>query len=129
MADDDRLMAHEKFEEELGSVDHDVWVCSACLSVEKERYITDARWTTCPSCYVRAFREERTVSLPATTVSEGEVRVDGRCAHCKFMTNRRERIPKIVEYSGSGGGSWGGSGGGGGGGGGSSGGGGASRGW
>lgn len=123
-ADDDaRLSVEERLEEELGSVDYDLWICPRCLKFEKKGYVTwFSGFTNCPRCSRRTLKETETVLVAATTVSSGRKRIDGHCASCKHQTTRYETIPRISTSSG-GGSSGGGFGGG------SSGGGGASRSW
>jgi uncharacterized protein len=138
--EDPKLTAVQLLEEKLGSVDYDVWICPACLNQDTERYIKNfSGFSECPACHARTFKEDSPVELsPATTISSGMARVDGRCVSCNHKTVRNIVLPKIVESSSSnstawsGGGFSGGGGGGGGGGGfggGSSGGGGAGGGW
>lgn len=130
--DDPKLSEVQRLEEELGSVDYDVWYCPACLHNDTERYLRPfSGFKDCPACQGRTYKEDPQVTLQAaTTSSTGTARVEGRCVSCNHKTSRIVVIPKISSSSSSGGGSFGGGGGGGGGfGGGSSGGGGASGGW
>lgn len=128
-ADDDaRLTAAQRVEEELGSVDYDVWICPRCLKYETNRYLAwFSGFTTCPRCDHRTMKQTQTIITHATTLGEGRMRVDGLCASCKHETTHYETIARVSSSSGdfgSGGGSSGGGFSGG-----SSGGGGASRGW
>jgi uncharacterized protein len=128
--DDAHLTVAQKLEEELGSVDYDVWVCPACLEKDVAEYTAlFSGYSKCPKCSHRTYHEETTVLKHATEWSTGQRRIDGRCASCKYSGVRYETIARVVRSSSSGGGSSSGSGGGGSFGGGSSGGGGASRGW
>ena len=128
--------AVQLLEEQIGSVDYDVWICPACLNADSERYVkTFSRFQDCPRCKGRTFKEgPQEVIRAATTSHSGTARVEGRCVSCNHKRVRTVILPRIQESSGSGssGGGFGGGGGGGGGGsfgGGSSGGGGASGGW
>ncbi len=131
--DDPKLTSVQLLEETIGSVDYDVWICPACLNQDTERYVKNfSGFKDCPTCDARTFKEDAPVEIqPATTMSSGSARIDGRCVSCNHKTVRIIILPKIQEsLSSGGGGSFGGGGGGGGGfGGGSSGGGGASGGW
>ncbi|MGD9634907.1 MAG: YgcG family protein [Pirellulales bacterium] len=142
--DDPKLQPVQRLEEQIGSVDYDVWFCPACLNADTERYVKHfSGFTDCPECHGRTFKEESPVeTVPATRISSGTARVDGRCVFCNHKSVRYIVLPQLPDpstsnssYSGSsGGGSFGGFGGGGGGGGGgfgggSSGGGGAGGGW
>jgi uncharacterized protein len=132
--DESKLSAVQQLEEKIGSVDYDVWICPACLNNDTERYIKPfSGFSECPACHCRTFKEDsQKVISPASTVSSGRARVDGRCVSCNHKTVRFVILPRIEQSSSSAsGGSFGGGGGGGGGGfgGGGSGGGGASGGW
>ncbi len=130
--EDPKLSEVQLLEEELGSVDYDVWFCPACLHNDTERYVKPfSGFKDCPACEARAYKEDpRKTIRAATTSSTGLARVEGRCVSCNHKTLRTIVLSKI-SVSSSSGGSFGGGGGGGGGsfGGGSSGGGGASGGW
>jgi uncharacterized protein len=125
--DDERLNAVQQLEEQLGSVDYDVWFCPACLATDTDSYV---KWfsgfSPCPKCRHRTFSEMRTVTLEPTQLQTGTARYAGHCASCRHSQTHEEIIPRVSSSSGS---SFGGGGGGGSGGGGSSGGGGASGGW
>jgi len=114
------------------------------LNQDTERYIRNfSGFKECPACHARTFKEDAPIEItPATTITSGKARVDGRCVFCNHKSVRYIVLPKLPDpstnnnsFSGSSsGGSFGGFGGGGGGGGGgfgggSTGGGGASRGW
>jgi uncharacterized protein len=138
--DDAKLSAVQRLEEEIGSVDYDVWICPACMNADAERYVKPfSSFKTCPKCNGRTYKEDAArVIRAATTLRAGLSKIEGRCVSCNHKNVRNVTLPLIVassssdssSYSGGGGFSGGGGGGGGGSfGGGSGGGGGASRGW
>lgn len=137
--DDPKLQPVQRLEEQIGSVDYDVWFCPACLNADTERYVKHfSGFSDCSECQGRTFKEESPVETqPATRFSTGAARVDGRCVFCNHKSVRYIVLPRLPDPStsrssssgGSFGGFSGGGGGGGGFGGGSTGGGGASRGW
>lgn len=132
--DDPKLSSVQRLEEQIGSVDYDVWICPACLNNDTERYLKPfSSFRACPSCMARTYKEDSPVVIrPATTARSGLSHVEGRCVACNHKSLRKVVLPKIVESSSSSSSFGGGGGGGGGGGsfgGGSSGGGGASGGW
>ena len=104
--DDDFLNKPQRIEEEIGSVDYDVWACLECEDVIKLRY---GRWMTrysrCPDCsYVTRFKITETV-VPATTMNGGLVRVKEFCKHCDYHHVYTYSTPRIRKRSsGSGGG-------------------------
>ncbi len=138
--DDPKLSSVQRLEEKIGSVDYDVWICPACLNNDTERYVKRfSGFQDCPACNARTFKfDAQEVLVPATRISTGRARLEGRCVSCNHKTVENIILPMLPQpsssnsgtFSGSssGGGGFGG-GGGGGFGGGSSGGGGASGGW
>ena len=130
-ADDDALLeGGQQAEERIGSVDYDVWKCTACAHHFTLRY---PKWVTgygtCPQCHHRTQGSSETVIAAATTVAAGSARVVETCAFCSFHREYTKVLPIIAASSSSAGRSGGGGGGGGSFGGGRSGGGGASRGY
>ena len=134
-ADDPKLSAVQRLEEEIGSVDYDVWFCLACLNADTERYIKPfSGFKACVKCGGRTYKEDSPVTIKAPTAKlSGRAQVEGRCVSCNYKDLRWITLAALGESNSSGGsygGGFGGGGGGGGGfGGGSSGGGGASGGW
>ncbi len=123
------LSPQENTEEQLKSVDYDVWLCSNCGDTQIFRYDASfSKYDTCPYCQARAYRmEEDHVVTHATQFSQGVREQVYRCNHCHKENIKRLYIPMIVvptRGGGGGGGSFGGGFGGG-----SSGGGGATSGW
>jgi len=96
--DDDRLAAPERLEENLGSVDYDVWTCPVCPAVEKVRWgAIFTRYAKCPRC--RAITKSQTISRvrAPTRVSEGLERIDERCLHCGWEKTSQRIIPQLPE--------------------------------
>lgn len=125
-------------EEQLGSMDYDVWACNTCderLVVTKRKWFSS--YESCPVCKRRTVSVKTKQLVAATYSSQGEREVTKTCKNCPWTRTVKEAIPQLVQASSSSGGSSsgfssGGGGGGGGGssfGGGSSGGGGAGRGY
>lgn len=128
--DDQFLEAPELVEEQLGSVDYDVWACLNCEEVMKIRYgRIFTRYSKCPKCwYVTVYKIEKTL-INATYSHGGKVRVTEDCKNCHYHRNYNYFTPKRVRSSSSGGSGFSGGGGGSGFGGGRSSGGGAGGGW
>jgi uncharacterized protein len=131
--EDARLSPEERVEEQLGSIDYDVWTCARCDAVVVKPW---TKWfsgyTRCDRCRRLTVRTTERTLRSATTMSEGLVEVTKRCGNCGAYDVRTHTTPRIVpsSSSSSSGSSFGGGGGGGGGssfGGGSAGGGGAGR--
>lgn len=126
-----KLTPSEDLEEQLESVNYDVWECEQCQNVEKLAFpSTHTKYKRCPNCGTVAVDvvADHVLVVP-TTQKEG---VGDRVWECRYCGHERHEKHKIAEeisdsgYGfGSGGGSGFGGGGGGGGGGGSFGGGGS----
>lgn len=116
-------------EEEIGSIDYDVWVCD-CGHKEVLAYKKMSKYQVCPHCDFRTYYvQSRTTLKSATTSSTGLEELVYACKHCGATKKQKRVIPKISESSSSGSGGGSSSGGGGSWGGGSTGGGGARGGW
>ncbi|HEY0997665.1 MAG TPA: TPM domain-containing protein [Gemmatimonadaceae bacterium] len=136
-AEDDAALPREaRLEEELRSVDYDVWRCATCGATEIVPWRNwFSRYRECASCHRRTASSVTQTIAPATRSMAGLARVVTDCRNCGAHSEKQVIIPQLPEpsssrssFSSSGGGG----GGGGGGssfGGGSAGGGGASRGY
>ena len=120
-ADDDAHLAPgARREEELGSVDHDVWECEC----GEHRAIPYPKlfsgFSECDACHVRAVRSTRRITYAPTFVSTGLAVTTHVCENCTRSTVTEETLPQLpppavqATAGGSGGSGGGGSGGGGG---------------
>lgn len=137
--DNEYLNHAQDLEEQIGSVDYDVWLCPHCGETDIEPYVNQASaYQECERCHARtaALRQDRIIRS-ATTTREGQGVRDYGCLNCGHITSKPYSIAKLapvvpIVIGGSGGGNSGGGFGGFGGGGfggGMTGGGGASGGW
>ena len=121
-ADNAALDHGRDVEEQLGSVDYDVWKCDCGENTVLPHRAWFSTYVECQSCQRRAASHKRSVLVPATTMTSGIAEDVFTCAACGAIWTQRVTLPQLVEVSTSSTvGSFG-SGGGGGGGGGSSGG-------
>jgi uncharacterized protein len=123
--DDDHLSKGELAEEQVGSVDYDVWRCPSCghhLTLRYPKWLSG--YAECPQCHNRTLQSTTETTEAATTSHSGRARVTETCGFCSYTHAFTKTLPQLSESSSSssGGGSSGSSFGGG-----SSGGGGASR--
>lgn len=131
--DNQYLTPAQDLEENLKSVDYDVWLCPKCSNTEIFPFTLSSSYRACPHCGARAYAElyNRVEREATATVAGRGVRVYG-CKNCGYRHEAPYTIAKTAPVvivgggggSGSGGGFSGGSWGGG-----SFGGGGASGGW
>ena len=99
-ADDASLSPTERLEEQIGSVDYDIWTCPTCPYVEKSRYgAFFTSYATCPRC--QAVTKSQTISRlrQPTTSSTGLERVNERCLHCGWEQTSERVIPAIPVQS------------------------------
>ena len=126
IAEDAYLDRGQLAEEDLGTVDHDVWFCRKCAERVTKSY---ASWfhraTSCPECGYKTISENRTTLESATTYSTGTREITQSCASCSYEVTWQETIPMVADDDDD----WSSGGSSGGGGGGSSGGGGATGSW
>lgn len=137
--DNDYLTPAQDREEQLNSVDYDVWLCDNCGTTEISPYVNDkTAYQTCPNCGARTEQLiGNSVVRQPTTTSEGIGEKTYICHNCNNRRHQAYRIAKLATPPvvilpggiGKGGGFGGGGFGGGGFGGGSFGGGGSSGGW
>lgn len=136
--DNEYLNPTQDFEERIGSVDYDVWLCPNCGETDIEQYVEPSSgMRQCPACHAYASQllRRRIVAQPTTT-RKGQGMNDYVCRCCGHVESVPYLIPMlatpiIIPGGGHRGGGFGGGsfGGGGGFGGGMTGGGGASGGW
>lgn len=101
-ADDAHLQPGEVREEQLGSVDYDVWWCEPCQDAVVERYGTIlTRHVRCKKCrYVTANKTSRTLRS-ASYSSGGEIEITVRCKHCQHTATSRHSTPKLTRSTSS----------------------------
>lgn len=91
-----RLDEGERCEEELGSVEHDVWLCRSCDHHEKNAVSSSSTvYKECPKCKYRTVKG--TIVRQATTHSSGLARMTCTYAACNYGYDNV--IPKVVHSS------------------------------
>jgi len=107
------LTTGQQKEEDLHSVEYDVWICRQCDHVTikgKKRWITSQK--LCKGCGYKTLESEGSIVTEAPTrYSSGESRTDFQCNHCKERYSVFKVLPKISDNNSSGGGFSGGGGG------------------
>ncbi|WP_158221834.1 TPM domain-containing protein [Actibacterium pelagium] len=108
--DDNHLQQGQIKEEQLKSVDYDVWDCPKCNHVTVEGYKAwFSQYGACRSCGYRTVEGDTTVLKTATTSSTGKKRIDYHCHHCQDAWSVTRTIPKKSKSASSSGGFGGGS--------------------
>lgn len=97
-AEDEYLNSGQQAEENVASVDYDVWLCSACGNRTIERY---SSWfsgmKSCPACSYRTLRVSRETVESPTTYSEGRGRQEETCNHCRHHNVSYYSIARLPE--------------------------------
>jgi uncharacterized protein len=98
VADDEHLSKGELAEERVGSVDYDVWQCSACAHHFTLRY---PKWLSqyknCPQCHHWTLQSTTETVEPATTSGEGKAQVTETCGFCTFKKEFTKTLPRLSE--------------------------------
>lgn len=103
--DDNHLQIGQITEEQLKSVDYDVWQCPHCEHVTIEGYRNwFSAYGTCRACGFRTVQGDTTILYPATTSSAGQKRIDYQCHHCDEDWSVTKIIPRKTKSSSSSGG-------------------------
>ena len=112
--DNDFLSHAQDLEEQIGSIDYDVWVCPRDGETEIIPYVQrTSAYGECPVCHARTYRvvSDRIVRRPTTT-HEGLRRITSQCVNCGHEGDETRTIPreapKVVIIPGGTGGSGGG---------------------
>lgn len=94
--DNSRLSDAQDLEEQLNSVDYDVWECPKCDAHTIYAYHNpSSTYTECPVCHTRAMKLAGTRTLsPATSHREGVGEKIYECMYCHHRKNDRFRIPR-----------------------------------
>lgn len=97
--DDAHLTPAEATEEQIGSVDYDVWACATCDHVAKLRYgRLVSGYSDCRGCQAKALSSRSVTVRDATYTEEGLVRIHHECAHCGYHTTRTRTTPRLVRH-------------------------------
>ncbi|MEE2829308.1 MAG: TPM domain-containing protein [Myxococcota bacterium] len=98
--DDEHLEKGEIREEELKSVNYDVYVCPRCSSVAIDRKARFwSGYTTCEKCSCKTLETTKTVTSAATRSSSGTARISEKCMHCKHKQTYTKTIPRLPDPS------------------------------
>ncbi|MDE6010930.1 MAG: TPM domain-containing protein, partial [Muribaculaceae bacterium] len=94
--DNDYLTPSQDFEERLGTVDYDVWLCPECGTVERFPYEEQQlKYQRCPHCNTIAMNlvMDKTVD-PPTVKHDGHGERIYQCQFCRHTRREGYRIPK-----------------------------------
>ncbi|MCM1336178.1 MAG: TPM domain-containing protein [Candidatus Amulumruptor caecigallinarius] len=97
VTDNNYLTAPQNTEEQLGSVDYDVWLCPKCGDTIVEPYINkSSTYEVCDLCHTRAARlvANKVVRQPSVTREGQGVRIY-HCSHCNNDNPKYYNIAKL----------------------------------
>jgi uncharacterized protein len=102
--DDTVIDEGERFEEKLGSVNYDVWRCTApgCserLVIPRKHWMSG--YSDCPNCHRRALTSKTVTIVAATQASTGLEETTTTCAFCKASRTTRHVTPVLPTSSSS----------------------------
>lgn len=106
-ADDAYLSKEKVFEEELKSIDYDIWLCDHCGTYFELMYPNhSSKYTHCPKCKTKAYylKSNRTIESPTTSSSGKGERVHA-CKFCDHTVVSTYTIARLSSSSSSSGGS------------------------
>lgn len=94
--DNELLNDSQDFEEQIKTVDYDVWECPKCGTVERFPFKADQKkYTECPSCHTIAMCLVSDVIVrPATIRREGYGVKTYECQFCHHRDQKPYKIPK-----------------------------------
>jgi uncharacterized protein len=97
--DNDYLTPAQDLEEQLKSVDYDVWHCPKCSQTDIYPYVNrSSRYTECPVCHARTMTlSDRRILRQPTTRQEGEGVDIYYCRNCGNHTDKRFRIQRKAD--------------------------------
>ena len=99
-ADDAKLSAAERLEEQLHSVNYDVWVCRQCSeTVVVPHAALFSSYHRCTHCGRRTSRSRSEMLVVATTANEGLVEVTTHCQNCGASDVSRRTTPRLPDQT------------------------------
>ena len=93
--DDLHLEPAEQIEEQVGSVNYDVWMCNGCGQIKRRRWQSFiSSYSACPSCNARTKSNVSTTLRQADEWTEGLVRVTEACVNCDYRNTYDRVVPR-----------------------------------
>jgi len=97
-ADDRFLTAGQKKEEELKSVNYDVWLCKSCgHSVAKPYANPESSFEKCNMCYHKTLDIHHQTLRSPTYDAEGEEKVTETCEHCGYTRTYQRTLSQRTQ--------------------------------
>jgi uncharacterized protein len=98
--DDAFLVEGEQIEEQLKSVNYDIWYCADCKETKKVKNGKFfSSYSKCPMCKFKTVKTKTHTIHRATTCSTGLREVRENCQKCSYSKTFTETIPEISSSS------------------------------
>lgn len=96
-ADNAYLTPAEDLEEQIKTVDYDVWECPACHAIEKYAYrSSQTKFAECPACKTVAYEMvSDEVRVKPTDISQGIGVKTYKCRFCGHTKEEQYKIPRL----------------------------------
>lgn len=95
--DDPHLTPAQRVEEQLGSVDYDVWWCGRCNDALVLRYgAVFTSYSSCDSCGAKTASSTSVTLVEATYDHGGTVQVTERCQHCSYVNTYTRHTSRLT---------------------------------
>lgn len=100
--DDRYLESGQRREEQLKSVDYDVWLCSRCGHHQALSYQNFfSRFQKCPQCHHKTMKVTTKTVVSPTYSSSGKAKVTEDCQYCDHHQSHTRVIPRKTRSSSS----------------------------
>lgn len=100
--EDSILNITQQFEEEIRSMDYDVFVCQDCHNQAIFSLQLLTPYTHCPRCHTKAYKLHKSTTLIAPTyISAGTKRKTYKCYYCGYEDHKTEKMNRLHRNSSS----------------------------
>jgi uncharacterized protein len=89
------LTPGQRTEEQIDSVDYDVWACARCDERLLLPYAGTRRFTKCPACANKTLWRERRLLVEPTRLAGGLDEIRRTCAHCDWREVKQVATPAL----------------------------------
>ncbi|WP_394840460.1 TPM domain-containing protein [Pendulispora rubella] len=93
--DDAHLSPAERTEEQIGSVDYDVWLCPCGMALKFRYGAFFTKYSNCRRCSAKTSVSSTTTLVSPTEYSEGTAQIDEHCEHCGHSHSYTRSIPRV----------------------------------
>lgn len=91
------LSSSQQFEEKIGSVEYDVFLCDKCGKVSITAYDKASIYSKCPNCGTKAYYlESKKTIMPSTYTRNGVQRATYKCKYCNYRDQKDIILPKSI---------------------------------